>query len=51
MIRREKGIDFIFIIYLNTFGLIVLFILKVMNFENVALTNVVHIYRIKGMNA
>jgi hypothetical protein len=51
MIRRAKGLDFIFIIHLSTFGSKVLLILKVMDFENVALMNVVHIYWIKGMNA
>jgi hypothetical protein len=51
MIRRAKGLDFIFITHLNTFGSKVLLILKVMDFENVVLTNVVHIYGIKGMNA
>jgi hypothetical protein len=36
---------------LSTFGLIVLLTLKIMDFENVALTKVVHIYVIEGTNA
>jgi hypothetical protein len=36
---------------LNTFDSNVLSTLKIMDFENVALTKVVHIYAIKGMNA
>jgi hypothetical protein len=39
------------ITHLKTFGSKVLLILKIMNFENVALTKVIHIYVIKGMNA
>jgi hypothetical protein len=40
-----------FITQLNTFDLKMLLNLKVMHFENVVLTKVVHIYMIKGMNA
>jgi hypothetical protein len=38
---------------LNTFGSKILLIIKIiyMDFENVILTNVVHIYVIEGMNA
>jgi hypothetical protein len=35
---------------LNTFGSNVLLTLKIMNFDNVAITKVVHIYVIKRMN-
>jgi len=41
----------IFITHLNTFGSKVFLTLKIMNFENVALTKVVHIYVIEGINA
>jgi hypothetical protein len=54
MIRRVKGlklIKIVFITHLNTFGSKVFLILKIMDFENVALTKVVHIYVIEGMNA
>jgi len=36
---------------LNTFGSNMFLTLKIVDFENVALTKVVHIYVIKGMNA
>ncbi len=36
--------------YLNTFGSKVLLTLKNIDFENVALTKVVHIYMIEGLN-
>jgi hypothetical protein len=54
MIRRGKGLELmktIFITHLNTFGSKVLLTLKIMDFENVALIKVVHIYVIEGMNA
>jgi hypothetical protein len=54
MIRREKGLELMkkkFITHLNTFGCKVFFTLKIMDSKSVALTNVVHIYVIKGMNA
>jgi hypothetical protein len=54
MIRRAKGLErlkIVFITYLSTYASKVLLTLKIMNFENVALTKVVHIYMIKGMNA
>jgi hypothetical protein len=54
MIRRAKGLKLmkiVFITHLNTFGSKVLLILKIMDFENVTLTKVVHIYVIEGMNA
>jgi hypothetical protein len=40
----------VFITHLNTFGSKVFLTLKIMDFENVAWTKVVHIYVIKGMN-
>jgi hypothetical protein len=46
-IRRAKGLEpmkSIFITHLNTFGSKVLLTLKILDFENMALTNVVHIY-------
>jgi hypothetical protein len=54
MFRKVKGLELmkiIFITNLNTFGSNMFLTLKIMNFENVALTKVVHIYVIKGMNA
>ncbi len=54
MIRRAKGLELmkiVFITNLSTFGLKILFTLKIMDFESVALTKVVHIYVIEGMNA
>ncbi len=54
IIRREKGLELMktmFITHLSTFGSKVLLTLKIMDFENVALTKVVHIYVIEGMNA
>jgi len=41
----------IFITYLNTFGPKMFLTLKIMDFENVLSTKVIHIYVIKGMNA
>jgi hypothetical protein len=54
MIRRAKGLELmkiVFIIHLCTFGSNVLLTLKIMDFESVTLTKVVHIYVIEGMNA
>jgi hypothetical protein len=54
MIRRGKRLElikFIFITDFNTFGSNVFLTLKILNFENVALTKVIHIYVIEGMNA
>jgi len=53
-IIRTKGLELIkivFITHLNTFGSKVFLTLKIMNFENVTLTKVVHIYVIEDMNA
>jgi hypothetical protein len=54
MVRKAKGFELmkiLFITHLNTFGLKVFLTLKIMDFESVALTKVVHIYVIEGMNA
>jgi hypothetical protein len=54
MIRRAKGFEvmnFFLITYLSTFGSKVFLTMKIMDFENVFLTKVVHIYVIEGMNA
>jgi hypothetical protein len=53
-IRKAKGLELIKIIFmtlLSTFGSKVFLTLKIMNFKNVPLTKVVHIYVIEGMNA
>jgi len=47
MIRREKIFEvmkFDFVTHLNTFGSQVLLTLKIMDFENMTLIKVVHIY-------
>ncbi len=41
----------IFITHLNTFALEVFLTLKIMDFENVFLTKVVHVYVIESKNA
>jgi hypothetical protein len=41
----------VFITHLSTFGSKVFLTLKIMDFENVALTKVIHIYMVEGMNA
>jgi hypothetical protein len=54
MIRRAKVLELMKIVLINhlsTFGSKVLLTLKIMDFENVPLTKVVHIYVIEGMNA
>jgi hypothetical protein len=45
MIRKEKGLElmnFFFITHSNTFGSKVFLTLKIMDFENVPLTKIVH---------
>jgi hypothetical protein len=45
MIKREKGFEVMnlfFMFNLNTFGSKVLLALKIMDFENVPLTNIIH---------
>ncbi len=54
MIRKEKIFELmkiVFITHLNTFGSKVFLTLKIMDFENVVLTKVIHIYVMEGMNA
>ncbi len=54
MISMANGLrlmKFFFITDLSTFGSKVLLTLKIMDFENVFLTKVVHVYLIEGMNA
>jgi hypothetical protein len=54
MIRRAKGLQLMKIVFvtdLNTFGPNMLLTLKIMDFENVALTKVVYIYVKESMNA
>jgi hypothetical protein len=53
IIKRAKGLELmkiVFITNLSTFDSKVLLTLKIMDFENVFLTKVVHVYVIKGMN-
>jgi hypothetical protein len=53
MIRRAKGLELmkiVFVTNLNTFGSKVFLTLKIMDFENVPLTKVIHVYVIEGMN-
>jgi hypothetical protein len=53
MIRRAKGLELMKIIFItnfNTFGSKMFLILKFMDFENLLLTKVVHVYVIEGMN-
>jgi hypothetical protein len=54
MIIKAKELEltkFVFITHLNTFGSKVFLTLKFMDFENVILTKVIHIYVREGMNA
>jgi hypothetical protein len=54
MIRKTKGFEltnFFLITNLSSFGSNMFFILKLMDFENVALAKIIHIYMIKVMNA
>jgi hypothetical protein len=47
MVKRTKELElmkFVFITHLSTFGSKMLLTLKIMDFENVALTKVIHIY-------
>jgi hypothetical protein len=49
--KRTWTDDFFLTIDLNTFCSNVLLTLKIMDFENVALTKIIHIYVIEGTNA
>jgi hypothetical protein len=49
-IKRFELIEIIFISNLNTFNSTMLLTLKMMNFKNVILTKIIHIYVIKNMN-
>ncbi len=54
MIKKTKGfklMKIVFIIDLNTFGSKVFLTLTIMDFENVFLTKVVHVYVIENMSA
>jgi hypothetical protein len=54
MIRTVKGFEpmkIVFIAHLSTFGSKVILTFKIIDFENVALTKVVRIHVIEGMNA
>ncbi len=54
MIKKAKGLELmkiIFITHLSTFGSKMFLTLKTIDFENVPLTKVVHIYVIEGTNA
>jgi hypothetical protein len=52
MIRKAKTIELKnFIIHLSTFDSKLIFTLKIMDLKNAPLTEIVHIYMIKGMNA
>jgi hypothetical protein len=54
MIRKEKKLELMkkkIITNLSTFGAKMFLTLKTMDFENVFLTKVVHVYVIKGLNA
>jgi len=53
MIRMTKGLQLmkiVFITHLNTFVSKMVLTLKIVDFENMVLTKVVHIYVIEGMN-
>jgi hypothetical protein len=54
MIKRTKGLKLLkigFITHLNTFGSKELLTFKIMDFKNVVLIQVIHVYVIEGMNA
>jgi hypothetical protein len=54
MIKREKGLELMkkkIITNLSTFDSKVFLTPKIMDFENVFLTKVVHLYLMEGMNA
>jgi hypothetical protein len=49
--QKSKKIEIGEIHFYNIFGFNVLLALKIMNFENVTLTKIIHFYVIKNMNA
>jgi hypothetical protein len=52
MIKKTKGLELmkiLFITHLNTFCSKVLLTLKIMDFENVPLTKIIHVYMIEDM--
>jgi hypothetical protein len=54
MFRKAKGLELMkiaFVIDSSTFVSNMFFTLKIMDFENVVLTKVVHVYVIENMNA
>jgi len=54
MIKRAKGFElmnFLYIIHLSTFGSKMFLNQKIMDFEILILTKIIHIYVIKRMNA
>jgi hypothetical protein len=54
IIKRAKGLELmkiIFITHLSTFDTKVFLSFKIMDFENVTLPKIIHIYVIEGMNA
>jgi hypothetical protein len=54
MIKKAQGLELmkiVFITNLNTFGSKVFLTLKIMDFKNVPLTKVIHVYAIEDMNA
>jgi len=54
MIKKAQGLELmkiVFITNLNTFGSKVFLTLKIMDFKNVPLTKVIHVYVIEDMNA
>jgi len=54
MMRRAKGLELMKIVFttnLNTFGSKVFLTFKIMDFENVFLIKVIHVYVIKGLNS
>jgi hypothetical protein len=54
MIKRAKGLERMKIVLITNFSIFgsnVFLSLKIMEFDNVALIKVIHIYLIEGMNA
>jgi hypothetical protein len=49
--KRLRLMKIIFMTNLSTFGSRVCLTLKIMDFENMPLTKVIHVYVIEGMNA